>query len=125
MYLELLKELSFKKSWGRNQVLNMGYNNEMLARLSSSFETSNVSRGEAMFCLVMNEGYSSDKILLNRMVKFFYEHNENLSKDYVISMCVTFGMDANFLEKFSSKLRALNSKRHLKDKLMMSYLELK
>ena len=110
--LKLMYELSHKGSWGRNQIL----------KLSSNCITPNVSCGEAMLTLLIcdNMKYSFD---IETLIKLFYSIDENLTKDFVVSCCESTNIPKDLLEMFYSKLRAKNSKRHLKEKLMLSYVE--
>lgn len=120
--IKLLHELSHQKSWGRNEVLKLNIDEKLQHLLSSSFITPNVSCGEAMLTLVIcdNMKYAFE---LESLVKLFYELSKNLSKDAVISYCLSTNLPNEMLEIFYSKLRSTNSKRHLKEKLMLSYLE--
>lgn len=122
--MELMRELSYKKSWGRNQVINLGIDKDLQIRLSSTFETPNVSRGEAMLNLVKLHDKSQTSLNIQHLCSLFYELCDNQTKDSVISYCLEEGLSAKFINKFSDKLRATNSKRHLRDKLLLTYLEI-
>ena len=120
--LKLMYELSHKNSWGRNQILKLNIDDKLQLKLSSNCITPNVSCGEAMLALLIcdNMKHSFD---IETLVKLFYSIDENLTKDFVISCCESTNINKGLLEIFYSKLRAKNSKRHLKEKLMLSYVE--
>ena len=120
--LKLMYELSHKNSWGRNQILKLNIDDKLQLKLSSNCITPNVSCGEAMLTLLIcdNMKHSFD---IETLIKLFYSIDENLTKDFVISCCESTNIPKDLLEIFYSKLRAKNSKRHLKEKLMLSYVE--
>ena len=117
----LLNELSHKGSWGRNQVLKLNIDTELQNKVSSGFETPNVSCGEAMFVCVKSLNMPHSDVI-ERVVKSFYDIGENLDKTAVISFCISHGLNQGIMNIFETKLRARNSKRHLKEKLLLSYL---
>ena len=120
--LKLMYELSHKNSWGRNKILKLNIDDKLQLKLSANCVTPNVSCGEAMLTLLVcdNMEYSFD---IETLVKLFYSIDENLTKDFVVSCCESTNIPKRLLEIFYSKLRAKNSKRHLKEKLMLSYVE--
>ena len=120
--IKLMYELSHKSSWGRNQILKLNIDGKLQLKLSSNCITPNVSCGEAMLTLLIcdNMKHSFD---IETLIKLFYSIDENLTKDFVVSCCESTNIPKDLLEIFYSKLRAKNSKRHLKEKLMLSYIE--
>lgn len=121
---ELFIELSYKKSWGRNEILKLNFDNVLLHKLSSSFEKPVVSRGDAMFyllCILRKDVLDTNLIML---IKYFKDISSNLGKDEVINSCLMYDIDRMLLLNFEKTLRARNSKRHLQDKILLCYKDL-
>jgi len=123
MNIELMREITYKKSWGRNQILKLeGFDKSILHKVSSDMETPNVNRGTVLKIL-SNLNNDKDYLTINEIDKVFQNSCDNMTKDFVITICIQSGLNQKILNIFENKLRAKNSKRHLRDKIYMSYFE--
>ena len=123
MVKDLMREISYKKSWGRNQILKLNsFDKTLLSRVSYEMETPNANRG-TILKIIAEINSNKNVLVLSSLDKIFYSSCDNMSKDFVISCCLENNLDSNVLKLFSDKLRFKNSKRHLRDKLYMSYFE--
>ena len=123
MVKDLMREISYKKSWGRNQILKLNsFDKTLLSRVSYEMETPNANRG-TILKIIAEINSNKNVLVLSSLDKIFYSSCDNMSKDFVISCCLENNLDSDVLKLFSDKLRFKNSKRHLRDKLYMSYFE--
>ncbi|MEG0359763.1 MAG: hypothetical protein RR598_10910 [Anaerorhabdus sp.] len=121
----LAEYLSYNKSWGRNQILKLSKDFDVatLHKLSSLFVNPNENLGTVLLYLSRLDVTKSQR-LIDVCDSEFQSYDQNLTKDFVIQIMVDVGIDADVIKDMSMVLRATNSKRHLREKLMKCYFKI-
>lgn len=120
----LYELLKYKKSWGRNQIINLDFEDKkLLHELSSRFENPNENLGSVLKYLAnINPNY--EILDLNFIDDFCHEFDENIYKETLETLVLSKNLNNRLVDSILGKIRFKNSKRHVRLKLYQSYFEM-
>ena len=118
---DLAEVLAYRKSIGRNQVLRLkGFDSDLKYKLSSSMVEPVENTGTVLMRLA---ALNQDGLVRKLMTfdNFYYEFDENLTSETVLSYIESNGFPEYIISDFKGLLRAKNSKKRLRKILFLSY----